>query len=82
MLDSGLGQTLNDLYGLLRAWNTGCDTETLNRQPLLPHLLPQRELEAELSRINIESVKSDTDTRRYLGLDFGNFGVKSGSITM
>jgi hypothetical protein len=55
VLDSGLGQTLNSLR-LLCAWNTRCDTTTLNGQPLLQLFMPQRELEAKLTGIDISAI--------------------------
>jgi hypothetical protein len=43
MFDAHLSQ-INDLDGFLGTWNARGDTETLDRQPLLSHLLPQGQL--------------------------------------
>lgn len=46
MLDTGVPQTIDDLLGLLGRRDTGGDTESLDGETLLAHLLPERELES------------------------------------
>ena len=75
--DARASEAVNDLIRLLSAGNAGGDTETFDRKSLLPHLLPQRELETELALIDVERVEGDTDTIGDLLLDFGNFGTES-----
>jgi hypothetical protein len=75
MFDASLSQPINDLDSFLGTCNARGDTETLDRQPLLSHFLPQGQLERELTWIDIKRVESDPDARWNLGLDFGDFGA-------
>ena len=76
VLNTGLGETLNYLCGLLRCWNTGSDAEPFNGEALTAHLLPERELEVELARVYVKGVQGDTDTSRDIGLNLGDFGAE------
>ena len=53
VFDAHLSQPINDLDSFLGTWNARSDTETLNRQPLLSHILSQGQLERELTWIDV-----------------------------
>src|SRR6202042_2670795 len=73
-------QSFDYLCGLFCARNTSSDAETLDRQPFLPHVLPQRKLEGKLLRVDVKRVQGDTETRRYLRLDFSDLSAQGSSI--
>jgi len=54
MFDARLPQPINDLNSFFGAWNARGNTKTLNWQPFLSHLLPQRQLERKLTWIDNE----------------------------
>ena len=62
MLDTGLGETLNNLNGLLCRWSTGSKTKSFDGEALVTHFLPERKLESELTGVDIEGIQCDTDT--------------------
>lgn len=73
MLDAGFVEAIDDLLGFLRRRNTGSNAETFDRGTLLLHLLPKRELEGELTLVDVESVERDSDSRLVDQLlDLGN----------
>lgn len=41
----------------------------------MAHLLPERELEAELALVGVEGVEHNTDASRELSLNLGDFGT-------
>ncbi len=82
MLDTGLAKRANDLGSLLSARDTCSNTEPLNRQALTLEILPERELEVELTRVDIEGVERNTNTWRNLGLNFGDLGADGGGIVV
>jgi hypothetical protein len=82
VLDTGVGEALDDLSGLFRRWDTGGNTEPFNRKALTTHLLPERKLEGELTRVDVQGIQCDTDTDRNIGLDLGNFGTKGCGVVM
>jgi hypothetical protein len=82
VLDTGLGETLDDLSGLLRRWNTGSDTKSFNGEALTTHFLPKRKLEGELTRVDIEGIQGYTDTSRNIGLDLGDFGTEGCGVVV
>src|SRR5258708_11082629 len=82
MLDTGLAKRANDLGSLLSARDTCSNTEPLNRQALTLEILPERELEVELTRVDIEGVERNTNTWRNLGLNFGDLGADGGGVVV
>ena len=77
VLDAGGLQRADDLRGLLDGRDTGGDTETFDRETLTAHLLPERELEAKLARVDVERVERDADASRDLALDLGDLRAES-----
>ena len=82
MLDTGLGETLNDLSGLLRRWNTGSNTKSFDGKGFATHFLPERKLEGELTGVDIEGIQGDTDASRNAGLDLGDFGTEGCGVVV
>ena len=56
VFNSGLGESLDNLSSLLRRWDTGGNTEAFNGEALATHLLPKRELEGELTRVDVQGI--------------------------
>ena len=82
MLDARITERTNGFRGFLGARNTGSNTETFDGQPLTLHLLPQGELEAELTRVDVERVERNAHSRRNQRLYFRNFGTNGSSIVV
>jgi hypothetical protein len=77
--NASLPQTGNDLSRLLRSGDAGSNSETLDGQTLLAHLMPQRELEAELTWVDVEGDTNPSwDTRP----DFVHLFAKCSVIVM
>ena len=76
VLDAGGLETLDNLDSLFRSRNTSSNAETFYRKALFPHLLPERELEGEQTRVDIQRIESDANTSRNEFLNFGNLGKK------
>lgn len=74
MLDTGLLEGGDNFSRLLRGGDTGSDTETFDRETFLAHLLPERELEGELSLVDVQSVERDTNSGLDSPLDFSDLG--------
>jgi hypothetical protein len=74
VLDAGRLEGGDDLDGLFRRRHTGGDAEAFDRKTLSPHLLPERELERELTLVDVERVEGDSDSGLDLGLDLGDLG--------
>jgi len=53
VLDAGGLETLDDLDSPFRGRNTSSNAEAFHRKALFPHLLPEGELEGELTRVDI-----------------------------
>jgi hypothetical protein len=81
MFDARLSLPINDLNSFFNPWNARGDTETLDWQPFLSHLLPQGQLGRELTWIDVWQVESDADASWNLGQDFGDFGT-NGKLDM
>jgi len=97
MFDTSFVKTVDNLLRLLGRRDTSSDTHSFDSSTFLLHLLPERELESELTLIDVESVESNSDTRfsnellnlRDLGTDSllvvvpssGEFDVVSGLET-
>ena len=62
VLDTGLGETLDNLNGLLCRWSTCSNTKSFDGEVLVTHFLPERKLESELTGVDIEDIQCDTDT--------------------
>lgn len=77
VLDTGLLEGGDNFGSLLRGGDTGGDTETFDRETFLAHFLPKRELEGELSLVNVQSVECDTNSGLDPPLDFSDLGSKS-----
>lgn len=82
VLDGGGLETLDDLDGHFRGRNTSNNVETFHRKAIFPHLLPDRELEGELTRVDIQRIESDANTSRNEFLSFGDLGVKGSSVVV
>lgn len=54
------------------------DTRVLDGQPLFAHLLPEREVKAELARVDVKRDRRDTYAASNLALNLGNLFAKSG----
>lgn len=55
------GAGLERIGRLLGAGDACGNAEALDREPLATHLLPERKLEAELGRVDLQCVESDAD---------------------
>lgn len=77
VLDTGLLEGGDNFSRLLRGRDTGSDTETFDRETFLAHLLPERELEGELSLVDVQSVERDTNSGLDSPLDFSDLGSES-----
>lgn len=77
VLDTSVLETLDDLCCLLRARDTSGNTETFNRKAFATHLLPEGELEAELTRVDVQRVEGDANASWNLALDFSNLSTES-----
>ncbi|GFZ49402.1 hypothetical protein JCM24511_07522 [Saitozyma sp. JCM 24511] len=77
VLDPGSLERGDDLGCLLRAGDTSGHAETLDGETLAAHLLPQRELEGELSLVDVERVESKADTGLNAALDLGHLCTES-----
>ena len=82
VLDASVTESIDDLGGLLRARDASSNTEAFHGETFAPHLLPERELEAKLARVDVESVESDADAGRDVGLDLGDLRAQSSSVIM
>jgi hypothetical protein len=74
MLNASGPECIDYLSSLLSAGNARSHAESFDRQALLAHLLPERKLKSELTRVDIERIQSDADTGRNLGRNFRDFG--------
>jgi hypothetical protein len=77
VLDPGSLERGDDLGCLLGAGDTSGHAETLDGETLAAHLLPQRELEGELSLVDVERVESKADTGLNAALDLGDLCAES-----
>lgn len=82
VLDAGRLERGDDLDGLLGRRNSSGDTETLDGKTLSSHLLPKRELEGELTLVDVEGIEGDTDSGLDLGLDLGDFGSEGFGVVV
>jgi len=80
--DAGLGETLDDLSGLLRRRNTSSNTKSFNGETFTAHLLPERKLEGELAGVDVKRIQGDADTRRDVGLNLREFGTEGCGVVV
>jgi hypothetical protein len=82
VLDAGSLETLDNFDSLFRGRDTSSDAETFDRKAFFPHLLPERELEGKLTRVDIQGIESDTNTSGNEFLNFGDLGAKGSSVVV
>jgi hypothetical protein len=80
MLDTSILEPVDDLNSLLNSGNASGNAEVFNRMTLLYHLLPERNLESDLPRVDVKGVESDTNSSRDPGLNFGHLASEGGGI--
>lgn len=68
-MDTGALQALNNLNGLLGSPDTRGGTKALEGQTLFTHPPSERELEAELARVDVQRVQRVAHAGRDLALD-------------
>ena len=80
--DADAAEAVDDLGRLVDARDARGDAEALDRDALALHLHPQRELERELARVDVQRVERQTDAGGDLGLDLGDLGAESRRVVM
>jgi hypothetical protein len=80
MLNTSILEPVDDFNSLLSSGNANGNAEVFDRKTLLHHLLPERNLESDLPRVDVKGVKSDTNSSRDPGLNFGNLASEGGGI--